>query len=335
MIDNLPYEDRLTPNENALFRNLHMFQGFYPNPIFLHPESQRNLDQYGYPSSVLVDVNNHYKTNQLGYRSKEFSQTDIIFSGCSFTFGIGTDINANWSSVVGKYIGLDYVNLGRNGASTMENILGIFSYCKKYGNPKYIFCLFPNFERIVLQATHGFSGSKLFLELDDPLIPTYAPVQLHFDYDRLAGHKDRPKFLKMPYAFEDIISLDIAYWLNIRLIEILEQYCNSNNIKLLWSTWDEHGTELLENVIHVDKSIFNNYVKSDVLNWRLNDSVDGEVYIENNIIKECHEHLKHDYPNSFYSATDIEYGKDKRHPGVHKQMHYAETFINKIKELNL
>ncbi len=335
MIEGLPYENMLTPNEKHLFSNLPMFQGFYPNRIFEHPEYLRNLNQYGYPASVLVDVNNHYKTNSLGYRSREFSQTDVIFSGCSFTFGIGTDIDANWSSIVGKYLNLDYINLGRMGASTMENILGIFSYCKKYGNPKYIFCLLPNFERIVLQSTYGFSGGRHFIKSNDLSMGTYTPIQLHFDYDRYAGHNDRPKFLKMPYAFEDIVSLDIAYWLNIRLIEILEQYCNSNNINLLWSTWDEHGTELLENIRYTDNSIFNNYIKSDVLNWQLNEEVDGEVYVENNIIQECHQDVKNKYLSTFYSATDIEYGKDRRHPGAHKQQHYAEIFINKLKELNL
>lgn len=335
MIENLPYHNRLTPNEKILFSNLLMFQGFYTNSIFKNIKDRCNLDQYGYPASVLVDVNNHYKTNSLGYRTKEFSQTDIIFSGCSFTFGIGTDINANWSSIVGKYLNLDYINLGRMGASIMENILAIFSYCKQYGNPKYIFCLFPNFERLVLQSTYGFSGSRDFVNSNDSSIGTYTPLQLQFDYDRFAGHKDRPKFLKKPYAFEDIISLDISYWLNIRFIEILEQYCNSNNIKFLWSTWDEHGTELLDNIINVDQSIFNNYIKTDALNWKVSKEFDGEVYIENEIMQECHQDIKNKYPDTFYSGADIEYGKDKRHPGAHKQQHYAETFINKIKELQL
>jgi hypothetical protein len=63
-----------------------------------------------------------YQFNDYGYRSqydyKSLLDTDkIICIGCSFTEGIGLDIEETWPYLLSQKIGLPYFNLGKAGGS--------------------------------------------------------------------------------------------------------------------------------------------------------------------------------------------------------------------------
>ena len=100
-------------------------------------------------------------------------------------------------------------------------------------------------------------------------------------------------------------------------IFILEQYCRSNQIKLIWSTWADYNNfdAMFKETYEYYRSGENNLIMKHVF--------------------DCynHERLKIDYPDIFNQAADIHHGNP--HPGVHWHQHVAEFFINNInKELS-
>jgi hypothetical protein len=274
----------------------------------------------------MVDVNTTYKTNSYGYRDSEIKKTDIVFSGCSFTFGVGVEENNRWSNFIINKTGKTGTNLGIPGGSTIINILNFFAYCKEFGNPEYAFFLFPNFERLTFPGTFSFLNGERFLQTPKPAL-TLQTFDLSQKYQRNLGDLDRPKQLKSPYSFEDTISLDIAYWINLNLINMLDLYCSSNNIKLSWSVWDIHAIKLIRNIKLVESNAFLSYAESDVEYWKYKKDIDTSIYYDGN----CHIDIGKEIGNSFHRGLDVERGSGT-HPGVHQHIHFANTFL---KNMNL
>lgn len=88
-----------------------------------------------------------YKFNDYGYRSSYdykplMSSNKIICIGCSFTEGIGLDIEETWPHLLSQKIGLPYLNLGIAGGSdgyVMWQIMNVI----KHIQTKHIFVLSP------------------------------------------------------------------------------------------------------------------------------------------------------------------------------------------------
>jgi hypothetical protein len=97
-----------------------------------------------------------YNLNNDYCRSDNFkNQHDgkhIVFAGCSNTFGVGTEYTKTWAyktyEEISKNEKVDgYYNLGFEAATTIEVIVQVFRYIKKYGNPDLIFILLPDPDR--------------------------------------------------------------------------------------------------------------------------------------------------------------------------------------------
>jgi len=273
---------------------------------------------------TLVDVNTIYKTNSYGYRDSEIKKTDIVFSGCSFTFGIGVKENYRWTNLITNKTNKTGTNLGIPGGSIITNILNFFAYCKEFGNPEYALFLFPNFERLTLPGTFSFLNSERYYKKPNPVL-TLQTFDLSHKYQRNLGDLDKPKRIESPYFFEDTISLDIAYWINMKLINILELYCLSNNIILHWSVWDEHAIKLIRNIKIIDKDAFLFYLQSDSELWHYQKNINTSVYTGEN----CHSEIEKDVGDSFHKGLDIERGTGI-HPGVHQHIHFANTFLKNM-----
>lgn len=90
------------------------------------------------------------RLNTLGYRCDEFSEpSEILFGGCSNTFGYSLDPEYSWPSLVhqNKFKQSPFHSLGMNGASTIEIIFNVFNYFKNVGNPKIVCLLLPELYR--------------------------------------------------------------------------------------------------------------------------------------------------------------------------------------------
>lgn len=88
-----------------------------------------------------------YEFNDYGYRSpydyKSLLDTDkIVCIGCSFTEGIGLDIEETWPYLLSQYIGLPYINLGKAGGSDGYMMWQLMNVLKNI-QTKNIFVLSP------------------------------------------------------------------------------------------------------------------------------------------------------------------------------------------------
>lgn len=273
--------------------------------------------------------------NSMGYRSDEFLENrDIVFAGCSFTWGCGVVFDGIWGNILSESLNAKSYNLGWSGKSTQFIVRNTIAFCKKYGNPKVIFCLFPDFTRIEVKsdASHmvgkntppGMVGRHEYSILQNGTTPI----------------KDI-KYSKAPHLAEDMIPLEFLFSINLDYIHMLELYCELNNIKLFWGTWDKWQDEYLYK--NIKSTNFKNYVYLEQKKWNyeLNKTFKENFYeTENNYIthKECHEEYRERYGLNFDFPMD---GDPKSglpgvkivtgHMGVHKHIHIAEKFEEAFK----
>jgi hypothetical protein len=240
--------------------------------MFQYREAETFIDSvFNIKSDIVKDY--ILEVNSFGYRSDEFKNdhggVHLLFSGCSNTFGIGLKKEECWSwktyqKITEKNITSGYFNLGSPGASIQEIIINLFKYFKNYGNPNYIFLNLPNHTRFFLY------------------------------------NQENNKFLPTVNDFDNYNS---ARLINYQYYLMLEQYCNSNNIKLYSLSWD-----------HENKDVLLNFNNKNQKNMRLESTNKifkkynfTTFYITNidSMSKEIAE-LKEKYNSSvFYVARDI------------------------------
>jgi hypothetical protein len=239
-------------------------------------------------------------------RSPKFKKNNkILTSGCSHSWGVGMKDSLTWSSLVAENYKLDYSNVALPGSSVMFQVLNIFQYCKTFGNPKVILCMFPNFERIRV-----FVENKI-LENEKTNIMGYNFGPTDAFTNRII-HK--PNITKLPANKDILISENHAFYNSLCFIMILEKYCESNNINLAWSSWSH------EEYDDAFRYAFNNYIPKSA-------GTNAET------IHDCNKHqgLKDQFPDIYEEAED----KPRGHFGVHWHKHVSEMFVKQINEKNL
>lgn len=160
-----------------------------------------------------------YEYNSHGYRSIEFTpDIDILTAGCSHTFGIALPFEYTWSQQLQKMLpNKKIATLAWSGWSSQQIISYLFRYFKEIGNPKMVICNLPDFHRFLMIEKEG-----------NYIFPVYQGLKDHPNIDK----RIKKNLLKglPPGAW--------GYFINIEYILMLEQYCQSNNIKLIWSSWN-------------------------------------------------------------------------------------------------
>jgi hypothetical protein len=265
------------------------------------------------------------RINSNGHRGPDFiNNVDILFSGCSNTFGIGVEDGEIWGEVVAKNLGLTYNNLSFRAGSAMQCILNIFNYCKKYGNPKYILCAFPTLTRTFAFVDSEFLTSRPYEHL----------LRLRYGGDigpyRSVHVSEKDTYLKMPSRVDQVFPNEHRVWVNLMFISMLETYCNSNNIKLLWTNW----VDVYNNKNELMNTEFNNY-------FTIDDNWDQTIPLKETDLskyQKCHQDMKDRHSKSFDRGTDWEHQKSNdylAHWGSHTHIHVAENFIEEIKKRGL
>ena len=152
--------------------------------------------------------------NSFGYRCDEFinlhDKKHIVFAGCSVTWGIGLNLNEIWSykiyeKINNQYGCSGYFNLAFPGSSIQTQIISLFKYFKKFGNPDVVFINFPDIYRYY---NYSIKNNKIIDALYD-------------------------------YNSEKILSL-ISY----QYYFMLDEYCRTNKIKLFSFTWFKKDLEI-------------------------------------------------------------------------------------------
>jgi hypothetical protein len=268
-----------------------------------------------------------YQWNEDGLRSVDFSQKpNIVVIGCSLTLGQGLPENLRWSNLLQERIGYGkYLigNISYSGAAVNKLVSSFFGLINKYDYvPEIVICNFANFERFYFvspDATH----------LQDWYI-NYSPKKTK---------------VSAPWNYQEILPYEWVYYQNLDHLKMLETFCNSHKIKMIWSSWSNALTEDNERFL---ESNFKNYVRDYT---RKEFPPDFEFTIDlvkrekllpyyqmnnwNDIM--CHKEYNDKYPEIFDMAYDYHMikgpwgpGSHRPHPGIHRQLHWEEFYYNEL-----
>jgi hypothetical protein len=272
----------------------------------------KNFTKFGHvrKSGSVVDIHTEYKTNNFGFRDEDWtSSANILAAGCSNTYGLGVPVNGAWPTILKSLTNKSVHNISRPGMSIQELIFQIFAYFKTFGNPETLVCLFPDPFRMQIPTKKNLSNVG-GVNKDDEI------SDIHLNHKTNTKISDRQKYLKIPYDYRETLPMEVPLFFSMKLIHMLEQYCNSNNIKFVWSSWDINFRNVCDNV----DSPFSNYYSNQEFTMR---SIPEAV---------CHAEYKDLFLKYFDIGQDIEDGTQFAHPGVHRHIHIAESFYKKLNQ---
>ena len=285
------------------------------------------------------DGTNSYKVNKHQYRSKEFEKdADLLFAGCSITYGEGVVEPAIWGNLVASKLNLKGFNLGIPGGSVHFIVNNLFNYFQEFGNPKNLLCIFPDFLRMEMYSDYSHMRSDLDITKDKEL-SGYQNYHL-----LLYPNNEYAKISKQPHVASEIIPKELTLSLSIQHIKFLEMYCLEAGINFLWGTWHEEQ----ENYILKNNLLFKNFIdlrnnlfhkeKKDLRKSLLHKTVTERDVCRKDLnpcknLEVCHENEKTLYGKNFDLAfdTDVENLNLKQgHVGAHTHIHWAEEFIKSM-----
>lgn len=288
--------------KELLFRPLDSLNHYGPQLYPLNRVPSTHL----MPQDLLMDI--EYSDNSHGYRSDEFiKKEELLILGCSQTYGHGMINEFTWPYLLSKKLNMNFARLAIGGDSLQGQVLKAFEYFRIYGNPKIIVGTFPLYRMEIpyVKDRIGVKGSNS-TRIQQLQIPGGV----------------RPKYVKIPYDSEVIVPREFAIFYNFIFIKILEQYCDSNNIKLIWNIWEDHHY-FIYNYINNDnelKHILKNYCGGPQDSY-------NTFSVSEDIDLECHQEYREHI--LFNNAADITPNKNS-HWGLHKHIHVAEEFYKKI-----
>jgi hypothetical protein len=341
------------------------FSGRFKEAVF-----EKNLIKFYFNESFTgsikewLDPGNDYNLNNYGYRGPDFrGGIDLVTAGCSVTYGIGVPENGTWPSITAKKLKLSYINLSKPGASIEWVVNSLFSYFSEFGNPKNVFVLFPGLLRKELVLNCNYNTSK-YVDMKDFMHQgmnddsTKGVVSYSFVTSDL-GNKS--VLLKRPFPVEETIPIEDPIYRSFRAIRMLEIYCKSSNINLVWGSWSDDLANLMKSIPR--KYYSPEYLEiSGLTDWSSHyrecppTEEDPEGIIDkklnhtrgsikrNNCMAEttktncicyvdCHEALGRKFPESFHVGTDRHvYGKKNAHMGVHRHAHISTDFVRRYRE---
>ena len=266
----------------------------------------------------------NYKWNSDGVRSVEFStKPKVIALGCSNTLGQGLPVNLRWSDILQEKIKQPVGNISYSGASIAKDISSFFGMIHTYNYvPEYVICNFANLQRLY------------FIDPENKYMRDY-----------FLNNEQRISKAEIPFEYGKIIPYEWVYYHNLDHIKMLEAFCMTNNIKLIWSTWSTNISPDQEQFL-VDNFKF--YVKDPTrkafpqsFEYSVNPNTIEELLPYYEIIKKdgtnCHQEEKKNYPEIFDYAYDYHKiagtwgpGAHWPHPGYHRQLHWAEFYYNEM-----
>jgi hypothetical protein len=160
----------------------------------------------------------YYKLNSHAHRCEEFNpldknKTNILFAGCSATFGEALPEGYTWDNHLYKKLESIYSNigpfnsLGYPGKGADHIVDNIITYCNTFGNPNTVYVLLPDYGRMKSWDSQSKSFTTIFPDNKEK---------------HSANQTDLHDFL-------------LEY---IRSIQRLSDYCTINNISLFMTSWD-------------------------------------------------------------------------------------------------
>jgi hypothetical protein len=225
-----------------------------------------------------------YSLNSYGFRcdnfDKELVKDNFLYAGCSVTHGLGLPLNGSWAYQFNQMMGKSkYYNISVPGIGIEQIIWNIFTFIELFGNPKCIFVLLPCFNRNIKIIDYEDS---FMVDLDDG--------------EKFKNNNER------------ILEFIKTY----HILKILELYCASNNIRLVWSSWSNDIEKILK---QSENFSFKNYFFMNDLDLFL-EGIAAEKFMSKDIIEKPEE-----LNNKYWNIA-----RDDHHPGSQQQRLYALLF---------
>jgi hypothetical protein len=295
----------------------------------LSQAARRSPDDYGQTVYSKEDIAEKvsYNINEHGYRSSKFTKdNDVLVLGCSQTYGSGMPDEFTWPSIFSKSLNKKYSRIAIPGDSINAQVYKAFKYFEEIGNPKIVLGLFP-LHRLEYSAIPGkFLSNSSWGQAHVSKIS----VGIAHIY-----HKDLLKFSKVPHDPEHILPAEFGIFYNFMFIKMLEQYCESHNIKFIWSIYDSKNTEILmQSTMHVLKNYINTskcIKEFEYLKRKNGDPMNDEILSNKLRHEECCKEFKE---HKLYNwAADFDDKKDLGHWGIHTHKHMAELFIERYNQI--
>jgi hypothetical protein len=233
---------------------------------------------------IVDDGQVEYLYNSDRFRCDEFTnehnnKKHILFAGCSETEGVGSPLDTVWSKIIYNSLSQNndlsgYFSLGKSGWGWQKIINNFLIYSKKYGYPEYLIVLLPRVSRFYTWINDDWQYIQKFFSIQD------------HDFSK-----------------EEHRKLWIDFVMGWKLFEL---YCESNNVKLIWSSWDYMENDNLEKTGKHFNGFFS-IKDTDVLNYFKEARPDGKR---------------------------LKYDVDRRdgHNGIIEHACYSKLFLNNIKE---
>jgi hypothetical protein len=270
------------PGEHYIDEN-----GYLTSKI-LYPQELQILDQQDFS----------YKLNYNGFRSQHFKELNnndinILYAGCSFTFGEGLPYEFTWTTLLTNKIkdfyknkNIEAYNVGYMGSSIHLVIRNVMAFIRNFGKPDYIFINFPDIARNINYCDRLNRYEKVFYS------------KRHFE------NKMNP--IQLQYTKNFVIEDSIL--LAVDLINMLEDYCESNNIKLIWTTWFYSLVPMYESLN------FKYFMTPDTTfqTHRLSETITE----------------KNPYYKNINNLPYWEIARDKNHPGTAWTTHISDLIYN-------
>jgi hypothetical protein len=263
-----------------------------------------------------------YEINEHGFRSPSFDKkADILILGCSQTFGIGIEnIENTWPAILSDKLNLPYASLAKSGSSINSQIRRAYAYIKQYGKPKYIYAIFPDFDRLEFPVDQKV------------LMPDKRKDRLNYLETIHKKNQDEVlKFSSAPHDARDVIPPSFRNFFSAQYILMFEQYCQEAGINLVWSTWSINDQALISKLKELDNSAYTSFIELDEYRWTRNQEFKIEEYrnfsFQNNTeVIHCHKNFEH--LRDFHIALDAQAGLQRAHSGVHHHLHWAEIMYS-------
>lgn len=271
-------------------------------------------------------VSIEYKSNNVGYRSNNFiNPKELLILGCSQTLGTGVHDEFSWPSLLSNKLNVDFDRLAVGGDSVQGQVIKAFEYFRTVGNPKLIVATFPIFRMEAPIFKEIFDFTKMSIDCNKDVLEN----KKVYSIQSFKSLNDFDKYLKTPFNPENIFTKEFCVQTSFTFISILEQYCMSNNISILWNLWDDYEKNLY-NYIKSEPSLFHVLKNYHIHDLDIADPIShhGSFGFET----DCHKEYAN-YP-LFSKASDWKQNRSGHWSG-HKHIHVAESFYKKIKENNL
>lgn len=300
--------NKTTNNLKATFQNVISSKNITNlNHNFNHRLDDGMVDEDGY--FIISNINDKisdgpiptYKLNHDGFRSQHFkpldkSKTNILFAGCSWTFGEGVLEEHGWASRLSNLIAnesgneVDTYNVSVMGGSPHLVIKNVIGFISNYGAPDYIFINMPAQNRAMVfsKDTDQFFNASMIVE-------KLSHVETRKDFKRYVDN----------YVPQESL-VNVSTWMSL-----LELYCGGSGTKLLWTAYDP--------------SIINHAEDMHLSNFVLDEHEFDET---------MHHGRTFSNPEKYPNEENIPYwsmGYDENHPGVAWHYDISNRFMGVLK----